>query len=99
MPVMAAFTHCVAENLNPEQAMVMTSTSLESNHDVIDNHLNNKMPSCHATIHCSFHLCNDYHTLSNDNLYSVIVNALYFHSKNTLLSSSTYPPELRPPII
>jgi hypothetical protein len=99
MPVMAAFTHCIAENLNPEQTMVMTSPSLQSNHDVIDKHLNNKMQLCHATMHCSFQLCNTHYVLNNDHFYPVIVSPLYFHFKNTLLSSSIYSPELRPPII
>ena len=98
MPVMAAFTHCFAKNLNLEETKVMTFPSVESSHDVIDKHLDKKMQRCQATMHCSFHLCNTHYVLNNDHFYPVIVNPLYFHFKNTLLSSSIYPPELRPPI-
>ena len=103
MPVMAAFNHCLGNGLDSGQTgMIMDSPSFESSDKTIDSpllkHSNKNMQLCHATLHCSFHLCNTHHFFSNDNLYSMVVTALYFRSENTLLSSSIYSPEFRPPI-
>jgi hypothetical protein len=94
MPVMAAFSHCIDKNLDAEQK----TTKMSLTHLPLLKHSNKNMQFCHAMAHCNFHLCHNHYFISSNSFYSLIGTHLYSYSKNDLLSSFIYPPELRPPI-
>lgn len=94
-PVMAAFNHCFGENLNPKQTLFFTTPDLDSTDKAAHLKCSNKnVKLCYATMHCHFHFCNTDLFLSDTPLYS----DFYSPFKNALLTSSVYPPELKPPI-
>ncbi len=103
MPVMATFNPCTNKNLNTEKQLMSMTTSVDSNQQdssLLQKHLNNKMQHCHAhaMTHCSFHFSSLHYYSSHLPIYSIKISSIYAHSENTLLSSFSHSPELRPPI-
>ncbi len=98
IPVMAAFSHCIDENLNSEQKIIGMSLSDNITSLPLLKHSKKNMQHCHTTIHCSVGLCHANYFLSHNDYSLAIATHLYFHSENALLSSFSHSPELRPPI-
>ncbi len=102
MPVMAAFNHCRGENLHTEEQIMTISTAFQSNQKAIstplEKQLNHKMQHCHASAQCSFHLCYAKYFSGIDKFHFISSTPLYSYSQNSLLSSFSHSPELRPPI-